>query len=224
MIYKWKNEDLKDYGIVVEKIPTISKAKKKIDIMQVDGRNGFLSIDTGTYEPFSVTLECHCTDEADLNEIKAFLDGYGTLSFDGVKEYTSVIDNTIPFETILPIFKKFQISFLVNPIAEDITPTTIDLLEIEELNLDTYTDVFPTLEITCSGNVSFTINGNMFYLVDTDGTYTLDCKNKVIYDSFGNNASGLMNGDFPKFKPGINSIHQNGTITGFTATIRKTYL
>ena len=224
MGYKWKNQDLKTYGIIVEKIPTISKAKKKIEVMQIDGRNGFLSIDTGTYEPFNAIFECHCYDTANLEEIKTFLDGYGTLSFDGVKQYTAIIDNAIPFETILPRFKKFQVNFLVNPIAEDITPTTINLLEIEELDLDTYTDVFPTLEITCTGNVSFTINGNMFYLADTDGTYTLDCKNKVIFDSFGNNASGLMNGDFPKFKRGINSIHQNGTITRFTATYNKTYL
>lgn len=224
MMYKWKNEDLRDYGIIVEKIPTISKAKKKIDIMQVEGRNGFLSIDTGTYEPFSITLECHCTDEANIDEIKAFLDGYGTLSFDGIKQYTAVIDNAIPFETILPVFKKFQINFLVNPVAEDIIPTTTNLLEVEELDLDTYTDVFPTLEITCSGNVAISINNETFYLGETNGTYTLDCKNKVIFDEFGDNASGLMYGDFPKFKKGINSIQALGTITAFTATYNKTYL
>ena len=111
MAYLWKNKDLRDYGIIVEKIPTIPKAKKKIDIMQVEGRNGFISIDTGTYEPFSVILECHCTDEANLNEIKEFLDGYGTLSFDGIKQYTAIIDNSIPFEKILPIFNKFQINY-----------------------------------------------------------------------------------------------------------------
>ena len=161
-MYKWKNEDLRDYGIIVEKIPTISKAKKKIDIMQIDGRNGFLSIDTGTYEPFNVTLECHCTDEANLNEIKAFLDGYGTLSFDGIKEYTAVIDNTIPFETILPIFKKFQISFLVNPIAEKIEETIVDILEESELDITTYADIYPTLEIESTGNISVEINNIIF--------------------------------------------------------------
>ena len=30
---KWNNTDLRSKGIIVEKIPTISKAKKKIEIM-----------------------------------------------------------------------------------------------------------------------------------------------------------------------------------------------
>lgn len=223
-MYKWKNEDLRDYGIIVEKIPTISKAKKKIDIMQIDGRNGFLSIDTGTYEPFNVTLECHCTDEANLNEIKAFLDGYGTLSFDGIKEYTAVIDNTIPFETILPIFKKFQISFLVNPIAEKIEETIVDILEESELDITTYADIYPTLEIESTGNISVEINNIIFYLDNTDGTYILDCKNKIITDNNGVNKSGIMRGNFPILKNGSNFISHTGSITAITLEYRETYL
>lgn len=221
---KWKGRDLKELGIIVEKIPTISKAKKKIDIIQIEGRNGFITIDTGVYEPFAVTLECHCTTEANLDEIKCFLDGYGILCFDNLKQYTAVIDNTIPFETILPIFKKFQISFIVNPIAEDINETTISLINQETINIETYSTIYPILEITCTGDVSITINNHTFYLNDTSGTYTLDSKNQVIVDEIGNNASGLMMGDFPTFKNGENTISYTGNITVFNAGYRKTYL
>lgn len=221
---KWKNRDFSELGIIVEKIPTITKAKKKIEVLQVDGRNGFLSIDTGVYEPFSVTLECHCTDNSNIDEIKTYLDGYGTLSFDGLKEYTAIVNDAIPFETILPIFKKFQIVFLVNPIAEDITPTIVDITELDYLNIETYATIYPELEIVSSGDVSITINNKTFYLYDTDGKYTLDCKNKVIVDSVGNNASSLMNGDFPTFINGNNSIITTGTITSLKATYRKSYL
>ena len=221
---KWKNVDLRELGIIVEKIPEISKGKKKIEVMQIDGRNGFLSIDTGTYEPFSVTLECHCTDDANLDEIKAFLDGYGTISFDGIKEYTAIINNAIPFETILPIFKKFQISFLVNPIAENITPTTVSLLNVEELEISTYADIYPVIEIESVGYISLTINNTTFYLSNTDGTYILDCKNKIIIDENGINASSIMSGDFPKLINGINNIDSNGAITSIKLTYRETYL
>ena len=77
---KWNNIDFSTKGIVVEKTPTISKGKKRIDIYEVDGRNGFLSIDKGTYEPFSLQVECHAKETANFDEIKAFLDGYGTLN------------------------------------------------------------------------------------------------------------------------------------------------
>ena len=224
MTYKWKNRDLRDLGIIVEKIPEITKAKKKIETIQVEGRNGFITIDTGVYEPFNLTLECHCTDDADLNEIKAFLDGYGTLSLDETKVYTAVINNSIPFETILPIFKKFKINFLVNPIAEDVNETTESLLNIETLSILTYATIYPNLEITCSGDVSITINHKTFYLYDTNGTYILDCKNKVIFDENNLNASNLMLGDFPTFENGENTISTTGTITNFTASYRKSYL
>lgn len=221
---KWNNRDLSELGIIVETIPTISKAKKKINVMQVEGRNGFVSIDTGTYEPFSITLECHCKDSANLDEIKAFLDGHGTISFDNERQYTAIINNAIPISTVLPIFKRFVVSLLVNPIAEDITPTTISLLGEDSVDITTYAIAFPTLEIECTGDVSVTINNTTFYLNGTDGTYTLDCKNKVIVDENGTNSSGLMLGDFPTFKNGSNIIYTTGTITAFSAEYRKSYL
>ena len=221
---KWNNRDLSELGIIVETIPTISKAKKKISVMQVEGRNGFVSIDTGAYEPFSITLECHCKETANLDEIKSFLDGYGTISFDNQRQYTAIINNAIPISTVLPIFKRFMINFLVNPIAEDITQTTINLLNEDSVDITTYATTFPILEIECTGNISVTINNTTFYLNGTDGTYTLDCKNKVIVDENGTNSSSLMLGDFPTFKNGSNIIYKTGTITTFTAKYRKSYL
>ena len=221
---KWKNRNLQELGIIVDKIPTITKAKKKINVMQVVGRNGFLSIDTGAYEPFSVAVECHCTDNSNIDEIKKFLDGYGTLSFDDTKEYTAIVNNAIPFEKVLPIFNRFMISFLVNPIAEDITPTTANLLNEESIDIETYSTIYPILTISCSGNVSITINNSTFYLNNTNGTYTLDSKNKIIIDENNLNASNLMLGDFPTFKNGSNSIYKTGTITALSTEYRKTYL
>lgn len=219
----WNGTDFKTKGIIVEKIPTISKGKKKIDLYQIDGRNGFLSVDTGVYEPFSVNLECHCQDTANLDEIKAFLDGYGTLSFDGVRQYTAVIDNTIPFEQV-QMFKRFQVSFIVNPIAESISGTTVALTGLASFSISSYSEVYPIITIVGSGNISVNINNKIFYLNGANGTYTLDSKNKEIFDSNNQNASGIMNGDFPIFKNGTNTISTTGTITSISATYKTTYL
>lgn len=219
----WKNRNFRDLGIIVEYLPKISKAKKKIDIYEVEGRNGFLSIDKGVYEPFSLNIECHCKDSVNLDEIKEYLDGYGKISFDGEREYTAIIDNTIPFEQVQN-FKKFQVSFKVNPIAEDITATTIDLLSENEFDIEAYYDISPVLTIECSGYISININNQIFYLNDTDGVYTLDCKNKVIYDSNNNNCANLMQNDFPTFINGTNTVETTGTITSFSASYKKTYL
>ena len=52
----WKNKDFKEFGIIVEETPTISKGKKNIDIYTIPGRSGFLSVDNGTYESFVVSV------------------------------------------------------------------------------------------------------------------------------------------------------------------------
>lgn len=221
----WKGIDLRDKGIIVEYTPKISKAKKKIDVYEIEGRNGFVSIDTGSYEPFSMSVECHISDRANKDEICEFLDGYGTLSLDGIRQYTAIINNAIEFEKILK-FKKFLINFLVNPIAEDIESTNINIDSNNYvLNIkDTYSSIFPILKITCSGDVTFVINNKTFILKGTSDTYTLDCKNKVITDSLGNNASSIMLYDFPSLQKGENNISYIGEVSNFEIEYKTTYL
>lgn len=221
----WKGIDLRDKGIIVEYTPKISKAKKKIDVYEIEGRNGFVSIDTGSYEPFSMPVECHISDRANKDEICEFLDGYGTLSLDGIRQYTAIINNAIEFEKILK-FKKFLINFLVNPIAEDIESTNINIDSNNYvLNInDTYNSIFPILKITCSGDVTFVINNKTFILKGTSDTYTLDCKNKVITDSLGNNASSIMLYDFPSLQKGENNISYIGEVSNFEIEYKRTYL
>lgn len=220
---KWNNIDFKDKGIIVEKTPTISKGKKDIVTYTIDGRSGFLSVDKGTYQPFSVQVQCHAKETANFDDIKAFLDGYGTLTFDNQREYTAVVNNAIPFEKV-QMFKSFAVQFMVNPIAHDITPTTINLLAYDEFTITGATyEIEPTITIECSGDVEITINNKTFTLEDTDGTYILDCKNKVITKS-GANASSIMSGDFPTFKNGTNVVETTGTITTLSASYKKAYI
>lgn len=219
---KWNNVDLSTKGIVVEKTPTISKGKKRIDTYEIDGRSGFLSIDRGTYEPFSMQIQCHAKETADFDEIKAFLDGYGTLTFDDEREYTAIVSNAIPFQKV-QMFKSFAIQFMVNPISHDINPSTIDLLEDSTFTLGGTYKSNPVLEITATGDVEITINNESFTLNDTDGTYVLDCERKVITKN-GVNASNIMLGDFPTFKVGTNEVEVEGTVTALTASYKKAYL
>lgn len=220
----WKGKDFKDYGIVVEYTPKIPKPKKRISQFTVEGRNGFVSIDDGTYEPFSLSIECHVKEDVNFNEMCEFLDGFGTLSFDGIKQYTAIINNSIPFEKVM-MFKKFVVQFLANPICEDIESETFvvesdsEILDVS----DTYYDIEPVMTVECSGDVSITINNQTFHLDNTDGIYVLDCKNKLITNN-GLNASSIMNGDFIKLYKGKNEISYIGNITNFYIEYKKTYL
>lgn len=219
---KWNGIDFKDKGIVVEKTPTISKGKKDIETYTIEGRNGFLSIDRGTYQPFSLQIECHARETANFDEIKAFLDGYGTLSFDGVREYTAIVNNAIPFEKV-QMFKSFAVQFMVNPIAHDITPTTLSITDDFTISGAT-AKMYPMLTLeAAAGGADVLINGVEFTTSNEDAaTYILDCENKVITKN-GVNAASEMSGDFPYFKNGENTYEGTG-VTSLSASYKKAYL
>lgn len=221
----WKGEEFRTKGIIVENIPKISKGKKNIDVYTVAGRNGFLSVDNGTYQSVLIEAECHFEESVNKDEIMDFLDGYGTLSLDGERQSTAIIQNQITLDKV-DRFHKFIVQFLTNPIFEDIEAATyvvpsgtLNFLEIE----NTIAKMYPIMTITCTGDVAVTINNSTFYLNDTDGTYILDCKNKVITCN-GNNVSSSMLGDFPVLINGANAISYTGTVTSFEIDYKKTYL
>ena len=228
-MYKWKNIDLSTKGIIVEKKPTISKGKKKIETFDIPGRNGFLSIDTGVYQPFEVSLECHIdANSFDLDEVKELLDGYGILQLDNDRQYTAIVNNAIPFEVVARKFRSFIIQFLCNPIAESTTETTYAVGNSPQtltIN-DTYTTIYPTIEIKATTTMNVTINDTNFKLdiPDTTKTYILDCKNQVVATTDGINVAHFMSGDFPTLKKGNNTITYTGTKTIFNIKYRKTYL
>lgn len=218
---KWNNIDFSSMGIVVEKTPKISKGQKRIETYSVAGRNGFLSIDKGTYEPFSLQVECHAKETANFDDIKAFLDGYGTLSFDGEREYTAIVNNAIPFEKV-QMFKSFVVSFMVNPISHDITATNINITS-DTFNVGGNYETYPILTIVATGDIEVTINNSTFAIEGADGTYILDCDKKIITKN-GLNAANVMSGEFPKFVVGENTIDTTGTITSISASYKNAYL
>jgi len=221
----WNNIDLRKKGIIVEKTPTISKGKKRIDTYTIEGRDGFVSIDSGNYDPFVVSVECHFDPmKTNLDEIKTFLDGYGVVSFDGKREYTAIIQNSIPFEKVAR-FRSFLIQFLCNPIAYEISSETVKVdsssfsFNISEANYKMY----PIIKITGTGNIDITINNKTFKLLDISGECLLDCENQVITQN-SINISNKMLYNFPSLAPGKNIINYSGNVTEFTITYRKAYL
>lgn len=221
----WKNVDLRKKGIIVEKTPTISKGKKRIDTYTIEGRNGFICIDSGNYDPFVVSVECHFDPSvSSIDDIKEFLDGYGPVSFDGKREYTAIIQNSISFEKVSR-FRSFLIQFLCNPISYDINSES----ETIESSSTTFTienanyKMYPVIEITGTGNIDVTINNKTFKLIDVNDKCILDCENQVI-TSNGINISNKMLYQFPYLNPGENTIDYIGNVTEFIITYRKAYL
>ncbi len=221
--YKWKGYSFNSKGIIIEKTPIPNKPKHSYTQYTIPGRDGYLAVDNKTFEPLLLSLECHLdTNNVNMNEIRAWLDGYGELQVDSERKYTGYISNAISFEKITN-FRKFIIQFNLQPLAKAVTPTTVTITDQQSISSNTYTKTYPKITITGTGDISFSINNVGFTLHDADGTYLLDCEAKVITKN-GVNQSSIMSGDFPYIINGTNPIIKSGTITSLTVEYSNTFI
>ena len=221
--YKWKGTSFNSMGIIIEKTPITSKPKHSYNQYTIPGRSGYLAIDNKTYEPLLLSIECHLdTNNVDMNEIREWLDGYGTLQLDDEKEYTGYISNSISFEKITH-FRKFIIQFTLQPLAKALETTTINALSIDSFDSDTYINAYPIITITGTGDISFSINNINFTIYEASGTYILDCEAKVITKN-GINQSNNMSGNFPYIVNGSNSVVKSGNITAVSIEYKQTFI
>lgn len=221
--YKWNGVTFNSKGIVIEETPVMPKAKRNFTQYTIPGKNGFTSIDNKTYEAIPFTLKCHYKEgTGNREEIAAWLDGYGTLQIDGEKEYTGYISNSIPFEKVIN-FKKFPVQFMLQPIAKALNKTTINMTSSGSFSSDTYTDAYPIIKVTGTGNITIGLNGTQFTIYNASGEYILDCEAKVITKN-GFNESANMSGDFPHVVKGSNALTVTGTITALSIEYKKSYL
>lgn len=221
--YKWNGVTFNSKGIVIEDTPVMPKAKKRFTQYTIPGKNGFTSIDNKTYEAIPFTLKCHYKEGiGNREEIAAWLDGYGKLQIDEDKEYTGYISNTIPFEKVIS-FKKFPVQFMLQPIAKAVNKTTINMTSSGSFYSDTYTDAYPIIKVTGTGNITIGLNGTQFTIYSASGEYILDCEAKVITKN-GFNESNNMSGDFPKIVKGGNALTITGSVSALTIEYKKSYL
>ena len=220
--YKWKGISFVNKNVVVEKIPITPKANHSYTKYNIPGRSGTLVIDNKTYDDIPLSLECHFNNtNVNINEVKAWLDGYGKLQLDSEKEYTGYVNNSISFEQISR-FDKFIVQFMLKPFAKALQPTVITTTTSGTFTADTF-ETYPRITITGTGTIGITLNGTSFNIYNADGTYILDCEAKIITKS-GINQSNNMSGEFPKIKNGSNSLTTSGTITAMEISYYKTYL
>lgn len=222
--YKWKGTTFNSMGIIIEKTPIPDKPKHSYSQYTIQGRNGYLAIDNETYDPLLLSLECHFDTNkvADINELRAWLDGYGELQINNERVYTGYISNSIPFEKITH-FRKFIIQFTLQPLAKAVETTTIDALQIDTFNSDTFAKAYPIITITGTGDISFSINNINFTIYEASGTYVLDCDAKIITKN-GINQSMNMSGDFPYIVNGSNSVVKGGSITAVSIGYKQTFI
>lgn len=215
------------YDIIVKKLPPIMTPARDIESLKVDGRNGNLHIDYETYNSYNTTMEIIVETLSQLDTIKGWLTGIGTITFSDRPnlQYTAVIKNQISYDVYAYNSKIVPIQLELSPIGYSTTETTVTKTTSPAAFTVTGTfGVKPTLEIKGTGAVTITLNGDTFNLTSCNGTaYIVDCDLQNVTKG-GDNVNEDFTGDFPSLVIGANALTWTGTVSEIKVKYRTGWL
>lgn len=213
-----------DFGLIVERYPTVIMPTRKFEKTSVPGRNGDLLIEQDAFENVTQRYEIYISAEkprltnvthkiAEWLCVKGyqrlvdsyFLDTFRLASFHGGLE----------IENVLNRFGRATIEFDCKP-QRWFThgDQFIDVTNGEKLFNPSPFTAKPLLITTGSGAGTLTINGNTLTMTDTNNM-TIDCDSMQIYRS-GISKSGTISGNFFDLPEGESTISWTGGITGIS--------
>ena len=204
--------------IVVEGAPEIL-AQENYEVVDVEGRNGALIINKGTFPDIEKTFTITAIDYIDDDNIEDMMDNIKKWFFDVTDSrlfYTfddkyNIVKKVIFDEDVRTSFEEFgdfQVTFLCEPfyygIEEPVTYIPSEETYIYTNNGDF--ESFPKIRIYGTGNVGFYLNDVLIAVKNISEFVDIDTKLLLCTDADKNNKTGDFLADFPTLKRGENTI------------------
>ena len=208
----WKNQDsYLDYGIVINKLPSLIKAERNVDEIEIQGRDGDVTIDYKTHKPIIFPLECTVLDEDKMEDIKSWLDGFGNLIFSwrSDKYYKAKMINKIDISESMDSLGEFPLLFKCQPHAYSLGNEIITLTAAGTIYNSGSAIALPIIKLFGTGSLTLTINGATVNLTNVVDYVTIDSN---LQESFKDLVykNQYMTGLFPVLEKGNNIISFTG--------------
>lgn len=219
--------DSRNMGVVLKTLPPITRPNRRTEQITIPGRNGTLTVDEGTYDSMSVSLECYLKPGFDPRKVTNWLNPSGKITFSDEpdKYYNARIINSIPLSRVFRISRSFIIQLELQPFAysKEIFVKKINSGVAYSFYIDEATaNMYPYIKVTGSGEIELTINGTTMKIYPNE-YIELDCELQVAYkDSEG--ANERVYGSFFNLVPGTNTISIFGDYTEIEIKYRKLYI
>ncbi|WP_085829074.1 distal tail protein Dit [Clostridium massiliodielmoense] len=214
--FEFNNKYSKDLGIYIGKRPPILKAEKVIKHIEVPGRSGTLTEDTGAYKNIELTFECTIKD-TDVEEktilLNNWLDGSGILKLDYLANFFFKVKE-VKFEgtDVDYITGDFTVTFVCDPFKYYIDNSTIEIKKPTIIYSPEFTvESEPKVTIFGQGDITLNINNNSIKLKDVQDHITLDSTIQECYKDT-QNCNNKMCGEFPLLVE-ENKINWNGNVS-----------
>ena len=209
-------------GLLISTLPPISKPRKRVEIEEIDGRNGDIITDLG-YAAYDKTISIGLYGKYDVDDIIQYFDSEGTVTFSNEpdKYYYYKIIEQIDFSKLIR-YKTADVVFHVQPFKYSTLDTkkTFQITNETSIQIRNNGNIYskPVITIYGSGTINLSLNNEQMFVIDlsNDNQITLDIENMNAYnqetDVFKNR---LVTGNYDNFKLniGINTISWTGTVT-----------
>ena len=212
-------------GLIISKLPKISKPLQRTLVETVDGRDGDIVTELG-YAAYDKTLEIGLSYEYNIDDIIEFFNGSGTVVFSNEpdKYYFYAIYNQIDFEKLIR-FKTATVTLHVQPFKYSdnesektfkLTPGSPSPISIRN-NGNIYSK--PTITITGSGDINFFINSRQILTITLPAigqTIVINASEMNAYSEDGSTfLNRLVNGNYDNvlLKVGKNVISYTGSVS-----------
>ena len=214
--FKFKGKDSRDFGVLIYGAPQRTKPERRVERITIPGRNGELTQDEDTYEPYTISMQCSTRGSERLDEIVTWLNGTGELilATDPDKVYKASIYNKIAISDVIYLYNSFLVQFRVHPFKYSVkafgdtkeltTPTKI------KSRGTVYSE--PIITVYGSGDITLTINEKNFPLYGVDGSITIDSEMMEVFKGNTNQNSKYGAVEFPRLEVGENEISWTGNV------------
>lgn len=208
-------------GLLIQKLPPISKPKIRTQIEEIDGRDGDIITPLG-YSAYDKKLSIGLYGDFDIDEIIEFFNTSGIVIFSNEpdKFYYYEIVSQIDFERLIR-FRTAEVTMHIQPFKYSATDNdkVFNITNENSIQIRNSGNIYskPTLTITGSGNIGIYLNGvQLFQIALGDlGSITIDTEKMEAYKD-SDLLNRLVSGNYDNFKLNIGK-----NIISFTGSVTK---
>ncbi|HDR6246174.1 TPA: phage tail protein [Bacillus cereus] len=216
-----------NYHLCMVDRPNIPTAKKKVEFIEIDGReSGALTKEKG-YEDVEFTVEFNLLEDENikplLRKIKAWIMSAKIVSFTDDYVYRKIKSVEIgDIENEIEEYGKFQVTFKSDPYEYAIEQPFTLTAPATIMNQGTLHSL-PKLTIYGTGNITIQINGISFQIKGVNPAVIVDSD---LMECYYNTTpmNDKMVGKFPIFKEGENTISWTGSVDMVDIETRWRYI
>ena len=220
----WNGKDSRDIkDLLISELPPITRPNIRVKETVVDGVDGSIIEELG-YESYDKTMTVALKVGADVDKVIEYFTGSGQIVFSNEpdKYYIARIINGVDYQRMLR-YRVATVTFRVQPFKYDRVEVAREATSERESmivdNLGNHTSK-PIITLTGTGTVELSLNGTFvcrYTFPSGESVVTLDSEKQDAY--WGNVLKNrYMDGEFPIFEKGSNTISWNGNVERISIT------